>query len=43
MDVALEALREVIRERKSTIDELWRYAKICRVTRIIRPYMEAIV
>lgn len=43
MDVALEALREVIRERKSTTDELWRYAKICRVTRIIRPYMEAIV
>jgi predicted transcriptional regulator of viral defense system len=43
LDVALEALREVIRERKSTIDELWRYAKICRVTRIIRPYMEAIV
>jgi len=43
MDVALEALREVIREHKSTTDELWRYAKICRVTRIIRPYMEAIV
>jgi len=43
MDVALEALREVIRERKSTTDELWRYAKICRVTRTMRPYMEAIV
>lgn len=43
MDVALEALREVLQERKSTADELWRYAKICRVTNIMRPYMEAII
>lgn len=43
LDVALEALREVIRERRCTTDELWRYAKICRVTEIMRPYMEAIV
>jgi predicted transcriptional regulator of viral defense system len=43
LDVALEALRDVIRERKSSTDELWRYAKICRVTKIIRPYMEAIL
>jgi len=43
LDVALEALSEVIRERKCTIDDLWHYAKICRVTKTIRPYMEAIV
>jgi predicted transcriptional regulator of viral defense system len=43
LDVALEALREVIRERRCTTDELWRCAKICRVTKIMRPYMEAIV
>lgn len=43
LDVALEALRETIRERRCTTDELWRYAKICRVTEIMRPYMEAIV
>ena len=43
LDVALEALREAIRERRCTTDELWRYAKICRVTKIMRPYMEAIV
>ncbi|MBU4219925.1 MAG: type IV toxin-antitoxin system AbiEi family antitoxin domain-containing protein [Actinobacteria bacterium] len=43
LDVALEALREVIRERKCTTDEMWRYAKVCRVTKIMRPYMEAIV
>jgi len=43
LDVALEALREVIRERRCTTDELWQYAKVCRVTKIMRPYMEAIV
>jgi predicted transcriptional regulator of viral defense system len=43
LDVALEALRDVIRERKASTDELWRYAKICRVTKVIRPYMEAIL
>src|SRR4030042_4761615 len=40
LDVALEALREAIRERRCTTDELWRYAKICRVTKIMHPYME---
>lgn len=43
LDVALEALRDVVRDRKCTMDELWQYAKICRVTNIMRPYMEAIV
>ncbi|HUX13182.1 MAG TPA: type IV toxin-antitoxin system AbiEi family antitoxin domain-containing protein [Spirochaetia bacterium] len=43
LDVALEALREVIRERRCTTDELWSYAKICRVTKIMRPYMEAML
>jgi predicted transcriptional regulator of viral defense system len=43
LDVALEALREVVRFRKCTIDDLWRYAKICRVTKTLRPYMESIV
>ncbi len=41
LDVALEALREVLRDRKCSTDELWKYAKICRVTKTIRPYMEA--
>ena len=37
LDVALEALREVIRGRKCTTDELWQYAKICRMTKTMRP------
>ena len=43
LDVALEALRETLRFRRATVDELWTYAGICRVTRIMRPYMEAMV
>jgi len=42
LDVALEALREVLRNRMCSVDELWKCAKICRVTKTIRPYMEAI-
>ena len=43
LDVALEALREALRTRKCSTDELWKYAKICRVTKTVRPYMEATV
>lgn len=43
MDVALEALRETWRNRKCTMDELWHYASICRVTQVMRPYLETLV
>ena len=41
LDVALEALRDYRREHRGGMDELWRYAKICRVTAVMRPYLEA--
>lgn len=41
LDVAIEALRDGLRERRFTRDDLWRYAKTCRVTTVIRPYLEA--
>ena len=40
LDVALEALRDYRRARKSS-DDLWRAAKVCRVASVMRPYMEA--
>jgi predicted transcriptional regulator of viral defense system len=43
LDVALEALRAALRDRKCTTDELWQYAKACRVAEVMRPYMEATV
>lgn len=42
LDVALEALREAWRERKTTMDEIDRFARICRVERVMRPYLEAL-
>lgn len=41
-DVAIEALRECYREKKASIDDLWEAAKICRVTNVIRPYLESL-
>jgi predicted transcriptional regulator of viral defense system len=43
LDVALEALREAWRARRFSMDELDRYAVICRVHRVMRPYVEALV
>lgn len=41
LDVALEALRETLRYRKATRDEIMEYAAIDRVAQIVRPYLEA--
>ncbi len=43
IDVAIEALRDCRQQRKCTVDQLWHYANICRVTKIMKPYLEAIV
>ena len=43
LDVALEALRDGLREHKFTTDELWHYAQVCRVSRVMQPYMEALL
>ncbi|MBG1265706.1 MULTISPECIES: type IV toxin-antitoxin system AbiEi family antitoxin domain-containing protein [unclassified Nostoc] len=42
LDVALEALRECLRERRCTIDQIWHYAKICRMQNVMRPYLESL-
>jgi len=42
LDVALEALREYWLKPASSLDEIWHYSKICRVTNIIKPYMESL-
>lgn len=43
LDVALEALREGWSARKFTMGELFHYAEICRVKKIMQPYMESLV
>lgn len=42
LDVALEALKDARARNQATVDDIWRYAKICRVANVIRPYLEAI-
>lgn len=43
LDVALEALREAWRARRFTMEEIGRFARICRVEKVMRPYLEALV
>lgn len=42
IDVAIEALREYRRSHPKRLEELWRFAEVDRVTRVIRPYLEAV-
>ena len=42
LDVALEALKDARAQGKASADDLWRYAKVCRVANVMRPYMEAL-
>lgn len=43
LNVAIEALRDCQRSRKCTMDELWKYATICRVANVMKPYLESLV
>lgn len=42
LDVAIEALKDAWNSKKVTSDELFRAAKVCRVWKVMRPYLEAI-
>ena len=43
LDIALEGLREGLRSKRVTPDELWESARTARVWSVMRPYMEAMV
>jgi len=40
LDVALQALRKCRRQGLATTNDLWHYAQICRVTEVMRPYLD---
>jgi len=42
MDVALEALNEGWQDRRFKMTDIAKYARICRVWNVMRPYLEAI-
>ena len=42
LDVALEALRDAVRSRIATVDEIARSAEVCRARSVMQHYLEAI-
>ena len=42
LDVALEALKAKDILDMASVDDIWRYAKVCRVANVMRPYLESI-
>ena len=42
LDVALEALRDALAQKKTTMYALWRMATTCRLGNVMRPYLEAV-
>ena len=40
LDIAREALKDSLSQGKATLDEIHRYAKICRMLTVMRPYLE---
>jgi len=43
LDVAIEAAKDIWRRKMTTMNDIWQAAKICRMTNVMRPYLEAIV
>lgn len=42
VDIAVEALRDFSRKHRGGASDLARFARICRVTRVMQPYLDAI-
>lgn len=42
-DLAVEALRDCLRKRKATPADIFEMAKVDRVARVMRPYLEALI
>jgi predicted transcriptional regulator of viral defense system len=43
LDVAIEALRDCRKKKAATMDQLWDAAKVCHMTTVMKPYLEAVV
>jgi predicted transcriptional regulator of viral defense system len=41
LDVAIEALRDGLRRKSATIEQLWHFSRVCRVQSVMRPYLQA--
>ena len=43
LDVVIEALKTYWNERRGSVDQLMEFAAVCRMTKIIRPYIESVI
>ena len=43
IDVAVEALKDCWSQRRCTMDEIWKFSRICRVDTVMRPYIQALL
>jgi len=43
MDIAIEALRDCRRDALCSVNELWHFAQVCRMTNVMKPYLESII
>ena len=43
LDVAIEALRLCLQRKRSRVDSLMHFARVCRVEKVMRPYLEAML
>lgn len=42
LDVDLEALQRAQQDKQVSPNKLWRYAEVCRVSNVVRPYLESL-
>ena len=43
IDVAIEAARDYLKRRDASPSKLMEYAKVCKVEKFVRPYLEALI
>ena len=43
LDTALEALRDTLRQRLASVDEIMRAANVCRARTVLEPYVDAVL
>lgn len=43
LDVVIETLRDCLRRKACTTEQLWHFAGVCRVQSVMRPYLEALL
>jgi predicted transcriptional regulator of viral defense system len=42
LDIAIEALKEGWQEKRFNMNEIWKYAEMCRVKNVMQPYLETL-